>query len=491
MKFKISFIVVMITCVQINSFADDVIESVSSFTVSSPIANEINNRINTPNIKITCTTNLPCASKQLKQLYKSRNYEPIWLNADGTIKPSAAKVIDIFKHSYSDGLNPYDYHSKEIQQILRTIETKISTNEAVTVLDTDFDLTMSDAYLLYSNDLQNGRIDPAKFYPTWGVDRTTTNVLPQFEYAISTNTLVENLQKRIPTNPQYLKLKDKLSGYNELAISGDIGALTVDNKNVKAIKQIALNMDRLRWLPNNLGTRYIWVNIPDYQLKAYTDSNPILTMPVVVGKGGQNKTCAVSSNITTIEANPYWGIPHRIATKEYLSKIQKNPNYLESSGIRVYRGNEEVDPTTIDWNNVTEDNFNYFLRQDPGRRNALGKYKFIFSNSCGIYLHDTSNKGAFGKDSRNISHGCVRVGRPSDLANYLMYSNSDSSTTKLNDAIKDKKHIYVKLQRSTPVYIVYQTAVVESNNKLRFVKDIYGVDQINFPVFIPKGASQE
>ena len=282
----------------------------------------------------------------------------------------------------------------------------------------------------------------------------------------------------------------KFQSENNLKVTGVVDTNTLQSLNIPVttrIKQIQFNLDRMRWLPSELGNPYLIVNIPNYSLSIIRDGQVQLYMPVIVGGGGDNKTCVVNSEINNLELNPYWGIPFRIATKEYLKKIQESSDYLGEHNIRVFtKNNQEVDPNTINWQKMNADNFNYFLRQDPGKKNALGKVKFLFNNDCGIYLHDTSNPKLFAKYSRSLSHGCVRVGEPIALADYLIESNANWSTKGLETAIATGKHRWVKITQPLPIHIVYLTAWVDNQNNLQFRKDIYKTESVDFPVYLPK-----
>lgn len=322
----------------------------------------------------------------------------------------------------------------------------------------------------------------------------------------SSGMQVELLQKRLAATESYnfqassgvakfnQSTKNAVMDYqreNGIKVTGIVDKATIQALNVSVksrIKQIQLNLDRLRWLPTSLGSQYIWVNIPSYSLEIINSGSKSLQMPVIVGGGGENKTCAVSSVLTTMELNPYWGIPNRIATKEYLGKIQQDPEYLTKRNIRVFSSTtkQEVDPSTINWESVNPNKFNYFLRQDPGKRNALGKVKFLFANNCGIYLHDTSNPNLFSRNARSLSHGCIRVSQPIELANYLVSDNSNWNSAKIDKTIKSGDHTWVKLADQLPIHIVYQTVVVGSNGRLEFKKDIYNADNVDFPVYLPQ-----
>ncbi len=507
--------------------------------------------------RMMCGKVTRCSLTQTTQFYTNHKYLPVW-TAVGRIKPEADSLLTLLRHSYQDGLNPFDYHTKELKEMEQQINEGLqSTNSVDPGLLADFEVTMSDAYLLYVRHMELGRVGPLVSYPDWQVSRRSLNILDFYNQAIAQNNLVTSLGKLTPTYSGYADLKAQLAKYQQIASDGgwqtipagkDLKAGSVDsrveilqkrlaatedyklddtdeqaakydddttkavkqfqrNNGLKAsgvvdkttlqslnvsvemrIKQIQLNMDRMRWLPNNMGNKYLMVNIPNYSLVIVNAQQIDLAMPVIVGGGGNNKTCVVNSKITTLELNPFWGIPNRIATKEYLSKIQKDPSYLEQHNIRVFnpQNNQEIDPTGIDWQRVTQANFSYFLRQDPGKKNALGKLKFLFPNDCGIYLHDTSNPNLFGKKARSLSHGCVRVSQPLNLADYLISSTPNWDDDKLESAINTGKHRWLKLADPLEIHIVYQTAWVESNGQLQFRNDIYKADNIDYPIYIPK-----
>lgn len=507
--------------------------------------------------RMMCGKVTRCSLTQTTQFYTNHKYLPVW-TAVGRIKPEADSLLTLLRHSYQDGLNPFDYHTKELKEMEQQINEGLqSTNSVDPGLLADFEVTMSDAYLLYVRHMELGRVGPLVSYPDWHVSRRSLNILDFYNQAIAQNNLVTSLGKLTPTYSGYADLKAQLAKYQQIASDGgwqtipagkDLKAGSVDsrveilqkrlaatedyklddtdeqaakydddttkavkqfqrNNGLKAsgvvdkttlqslnvsvemrIKQIQLNMDRMRWLPNNMGNKYLMVNIPNYSLVIVNAQQIDLAMPVIVGGGGNNKTCVVNSKITTLELNPFWGIPNRIATKEYLSKIQKDPSYLEQHNIRVFnpQNNQEIDPTGIDWQRVTQANFSYFLRQDPGKKNALGKLKFLFPNDCGIYLHDTSNPNLFGKKARSLSHGCVRVSQPLNLADYLISSTPNWDDDKLESAINTGKHRWLKLADPLEIHIVYQTAWVESNGQLQFRNDIYKADNIDYPIYIPK-----
>lgn len=267
---------------------------------------------------------------------------------------------------------------------------------------------------------------------------------------------------------------------------GMVGKYTLNQLNLPLnyrIKQIALNMDRMRWLPDSLGNRYVLVNLPDYGLSVMQDSKAVLTMPVIIGTV-KKPSCVLSSQITYLEINPYWNVPSSIAVKEMLPKLREDPDYLERNDMQVFEvtGGKAriIDPATIDWGSISSGNFNFRIRQNPSEINALGKIKFMFQNNCGIYLHDTPTRRLFTAQRRGYSHGCIRIGKPIDFATYLLQDKKSWTEKSILNEINTGSRKVVTLPEPINIYIVYYTAWVDDNNVLQFRDDIYNSDAVPF-----------
>ncbi|HET6490839.1 MAG TPA: L,D-transpeptidase family protein [Syntrophales bacterium] len=263
---------------------------------------------------------------------------------------------------------------------------------------------------------------------------------------------------------------------------GIVGARTLRALNVpveKRIRQIELNLERWRWLPQNLGNPYIMVNIAGYGLEVVENESPVLTMKIVVGTAYQ-KTPVFSGKMTYIEMNPYWNVPHSIATEETLEKIQKNPKFFEKEDMKVFKAGpngEMVDPASVDWLALSENNFPYRLRQEPGPRNPLGRIKFMFPNKHSVYLHDTSDPQLFRKERRGFSHGCIRIEKPMEMAEFVMRGSKEWSRQKVEAVLKTKETTAAYLPKPIPVHILYFTAWGNGDGTVHFLEDIYGRDE--------------
>jgi murein L,D-transpeptidase YcbB/YkuD len=245
---------------------------------------------------------------------------------------------------------------------------------------------------------------------------------------------------------------------------GIVTAQLIKDMNVPAterLKQILLNMGRMRWMPTEPNGRLIIVNIPEFVLHVYENKKRAWDMNVVVGKEGHNTTM-FTGDLNQIVFSPYWNVPPSIVQKEILPKLASNPGYLTS---------QNMEQTGTDENGVPK------IRQLPGADNSLGRVKFLFPNSFNIYFHDTNAKSLFEKDKRAFSHGCIRLAEPEKLAQYLLRDQPEWTTEKMEDAMNSGHEQYVKLKNPVPVIITYYTAWVDDNGQLNFRDDIYSHDQ--------------
>lgn len=210
-----------------------------------------------------------------------------------------------------------------------------------------------------------------------------------------------------------------------LNADGVIGKNTTQALNIPLawkIRQLRINMERLRWLPRDLGKRYVLVNTAGFRLTAAEQSEHVLSMRIIVGRDYRS-TPSFNGALSHMVLNPYWNVPASIARSDLLPKQQKNPDYFTAAGFKVFPSHSRdavaIDPDTIDWHALKK-GFPYVLRQDPGTGNALGRIKFMFPNSFDIYLHDTPSKSLFQRDIRTFSSGCIRLEKPLELAAFLL-----------------------------------------------------------------------
>jgi len=263
---------------------------------------------------------------------------------------------------------------------------------------------------------------------------------------------------------------------------GVVGARTLAALNVPVearIRQIELNLERWRWMPEDLGPRYVLVNIPGFQLQMVADGRVVKTLRTVVGRQDR-PTPLLASRITYLEINPYWHVPPTIAGKDLLPKIQADPSFLIRQHFRVFDGWDkdapEVSPNAVDWSSLSEDDFPFRLRQEPTARNALGRIKIMFPNDDSVYIHDTPARSLFKRTIRPFSSGCVRVEEPLALAGLLL-NRQGWDQDRLAQAVATHTRQVVTLDEPVPVYLVYWTAWADPDGAVNFRDDIYGRDQ--------------
>lgn len=275
-----------------------------------------------------------------------------------------------------------------------------------------------------------------------------------------------------------------------LEADGIVGKNTLEQMNIPIdfrLDQIRLNLDRLRWLPDEIGKRDIIVNIPDYKLKYYEDHRLTMEMGVIVGRT-THYTPALKDTITYIVINPTWNVPYSIATEEMLPKIKADPSYLSRNNYKLLRGSylsdDVVNPNSVDWSEITENNFPFFIVERPGNGNALGRIKFMLPNNYSIYLHDTPADHLFSRQERDFSHGCVRLEKPFNLGEKLL--EGQLTPMEIRRILNTRQTHAVVLNRPVAVHLVYQTAWVDDFGTLQFREDLYRFDRIALPSFRKK-----
>jgi len=321
---------------------------------------------------------------------------------------------------------------------------------------------------------------------------------------------------------------------NGLLDDGVIGKNTINDLNVSVhdrIKQISANLERCRWFEYPDTGRYIMVNLPDFMFYLKEDGKTVLSMKICCGqqresnfdkkmqnylrtkkkshKPNNHETPTMHSKISHFILNPDWQVPANITDNEIIYKVLKDSFYLEENGYKIYKGDSLIDPLTINWKYYADKRLPYKIKQDPGDGNSLGRIKFMFNNKFSIYLHDTPNKAAFQRAYRAVSHGCMRIQKPMELAEYLIKDHKhlefddirmDLGLRPIDDEDKQKfkkrlekfkekekemkepgfkfKSKTIYLEKSIPLYVDYFTAWVDSTGTLQFRQDIYERDKV-------------
>ncbi len=268
-------------------------------------------------------------------------------------------------------------------------------------------------------------------------------------------------------------------GLNQDGLAGPQTISAINTQPNSRLEQVIVNLERARWMNYDLGSRHIYVNIPDFMASLMDNGQSTLSFRVVVGQN-RHQTAEFSDTMTHMVANPTWHVPQSIAANEYYPKLLSDPTVLARSNIRMlYRGTGQViDSTMVDYSQYSASNFPFVLQQRPGSGNALGKVKFMFPNKFNIYLHDTPAKSLFERDARAYSHGCIRVQTPMELAYALLAPQEVDPEGAFQSVLNTGRETQIDLETPIPVHIVYRTVFVDEFGADQFRHDVYGRDDL-------------
>ena len=471
-------------------------------------------------------------AQRLYYFYGARHFEPLWLTAaaDGSesFSANALKIIDVFKNAAAEGFRPADYLTPAIDVSaagtdpvkLAALETAFSAATIRYAHDAFMGRIAPESVSPNNIDPETKRLDAADLLVKLAKSDTPDKDLLALDPTdrefgalkaalakLEGDTTAAPPQVVIPDGPSLKPgMKDKrlallrqrlgvatpddggltydpalvaaVSAFqNGLGINGDgvVGPATVAalNGNTGISKDdIIANMERWRWLPQDLGQFHVMVNIPEFRLAVVEDGNVDYTTRVVVGKP-TTPTPIFSNSIKNIVVNPYWNVPSSIIAKEIAPHMVANPGYLASQNMELVSGAKVVSAAAVDWGGVSQGNFPFSIRQKPGAGNALGAVKFLFPNNHDVYLHDTPSKSLFATSMRAYSHGCVRVQNPMDFADALLKFEPGINSATLKSMAGPAER-WVNLKTHVPVHIAYFTLRVDPDGTIRSYGDVYG-----------------
>lgn len=472
----------------------------------------------------------------LRRFYAERGFDPAWTD-DAGLAPAAPGLVALVRQAEREGLEPQHYHPDAIER--RQGIADLAARAELDLLITD--AVMEYAVDLRAGRVTPRQIAPElaavppRLDPQWIARAAlaapdlaaflTGFTPPHPQYAALREVLkryrtvaaaggwpaagegpvlkpgmqdagVPALRRRLAATGDYAgkdlssTLYDaplqaavkRFQSYNGLDQDGVVGVSTRAALNVTAsrrVGQIIANMERWRWLEDDLGERHVMVNIPGYTLKAVAPGVEPLRMPVIVGTV-ERPTPVFSHRINHLVFNPTWTIPPTVARNDILPKLIRNPGYLKEHDITLYEswaaGARKLDARGIDWRSVGSRITRYRMRQDPGPKNSLGQIKFMFPNDFDVYLHDTPARDKFSRNARGLSSGCVRVGDPEALARFLMEGMEDWTADRRRQVLEAGETKTVWLRQSVPVHLTYQTVFVDEAGRTQFREDIYDRD---------------
>jgi murein L,D-transpeptidase YcbB/YkuD len=474
------------------------------------------------------------------EIYERRNFAPTWNDED-----QITQLIAAIKNTEADGLDPSDYHLKEIEAVMQELKSGQLSSAAEWATQ---DLMLTDSLARLGYHQLFGKVNPYTLDPNWNFRRELNDMDPAtaIQDAIDSPSLAAYLKTVFPRGWVYQQYKAGLARYRQieseggwpqlpdgptirpgtsdarlpllakrLEITGDlaidperppesytsygevlqegvrrfqdrhgldvdaiIGRGTLSALNVpveKRITQLEINLERARWVFDDIEDDFVLVNIAGFRAYVIRDREIVWKTKVQVGKT-YHQSPVFRDEMKYVVLNPTWTVPYSIASREMLPKIQQDPDYFAKRDFDVKdRSGKIIDPKSVDWSTLNRRNFAYTLVQRPGPANALGRVKFMFPNAHAVYLHDTPSKYLFGQADRAFSHGCIRVENPFDFAEVLLGSEgwTQERFTEVLDSHETKT---VFLPKPLPVLLLYWTAHVDPNGIVHFYNDVYGRD---------------
>jgi len=409
----------------------------------------------------------PDVWKDVRALYERRGEERLWTR--DPVMAQAAAAVDVLQQAPEHGLSTADYLDDDLARALtpEVPPTADAPGHGIQEL-ARLDVRVTSALLALGHDVALGRTKPEAVDPRWKARRTPPDFVGTLSEAVRSEELGTWLNAVRPVHPEYAALQKALS-----TLWAQQGKRAGDRA-----RRLAINLERWRWMPNDLGERHILVNVPAFHLIVREQRRPVLDMRVVVGKDGR-ETPIFSSRMATIVFSPYWNVPDSIAEGEIIPAAASDPDYLFRNEFEVFRpgkrGNAVIDGDSVNWSDPKGVKPLVF-RQKPGPVNALGHVKFLFPNPYDVYLHDTPSAGLFASEGRAFSHGCVRVEHPVELAKYLLRNRPEWTDEKIAAAMDRETEQPVPLTERLPVHIFYFTAWPRANGGVDTWPDVYGYD---------------
>lgn len=347
---------------------------------------------------------------------------------------------------------------------------------------------IAELVLKYARHAHGGRADPTSI--SRFIDRQLTFVEPQRVLAeISAADAPDAYLRTLhPQHPQFELLRQKylaLKRGEKLAVVAPpvekepVGKAKGADKaeapkpEKASLKKLLVNMEQWRWMPDDLGDTFIWVNVPEFTLRVVKDGKVIHTERAIVGKPDK-QTPIFSEGMAQVIFNPTWGVPDSIKKNEILPNLAKGRmRILARHNLKLVQNGKEVDPESVDWS--TADIRRYNVIQPSGGENVLGVVKFRFPNKHDVYMHDTPTKKLFNATERAFSHGCIRVREPEKFAELILAQDQGWTGARVAAAIKSaQENQTINLKRKIPVHLTYFTASVGEDGKLKLFKDVYG-----------------
>ncbi|HZT49348.1 MAG TPA: L,D-transpeptidase family protein [Hyphomicrobiaceae bacterium] len=415
----------------------------------------------------------------LAAFYAARGYVPVWVTASGPTPGAQAAIAEI-RRADDWGLEASAF---QLPTLPAAGGAALSAAQRA-----DAEVALSLAILKYARHARGSRADPATL--SRNLDRQLPLLDPGEVIRAATKADQPDAFLRFlhPQHPQFEALRQKYlalrAGQTMPPAATAPAADDAKGKNAGKAKPVAapsqasarkllVNMEEWRWMPEDLGDFYVWVNIPEFTLRVVKNGEVIHTERVIVGKP-DTPTPVLSKDMEQVIFHPFWGVPESIKQQDVLPSLRRGSTRLFTHyKLRIQKGGRDIDPETVDWSTADIRSFHVF--QPPGETNVLGTVKFRFPNKHDVYMHDTPTKNLFNADVRAFSHGCMRVRNPQRLAELLLAEDKGWPASRVAAAMGPggAHNNQVNIGRKIPVHITYFTARVEADGKLRLYADLY------------------
>ena len=413
----------------------------------------------------------------LEAFYAERTAPPVWITSMG-FSARAQEAINEISKADDWGLSASAFELPPAGDLPDSADDQATA-----------EIKLQLAVLKYARFARGGRVDPASLSAI--IDqapplRDPKSVLSEIAAAPAPQAYLQSLH---PKHEQFRRLREAL--LKARGIGGDAAAKKPRNE--QEIQRILINMERWRWMPLNLGTVYVQDNVPEFMLYVVKNGKTIHADKIAVGEL-RYATPIFSADMQTIVFNPEWTAPPSVVREDLLPNLRSGgwfggSSILRQHGLQVKYNGRTVDPGSINWNSVNMANIAF--TQPPGPRNVLGKVKFLYPNKHVVYMHDTIRPDLFKPTVRAVGHNCIRMEKPSRLAEILLKEDKGWDAQKVENLIDKGYDSAVNLDHPVPVHTTYFTAVVDDQGKVRTFADIYGLDRKVAPVVLGKAATYE
>jgi L,D-transpeptidase YcbB len=400
----------------------------------------------------------------LEAFYGERSGAPLWITAMGFSARAQALIAEI-QNAGNWGLAAEAFDLPPVSDLPATTEAQ-ATDEVKLAL----------AVMKYARFARGGRVSPSRISTLFDQKpdlRGPKTVLTEIAASAAPAAYLTSLHPK----------QDQFESLRKMLIKAVASAKARGRKPASdpAIQRLLVNMERWRWMPAELGSYYVWNNVPAFTARVIKDGKSIYVEKVIVGQP-KYATPIFSANMRSIVFNPDWTVPDTIKFEDLGPRLRQGStdgtrdiSILTSNKLSVSYQGKPVNAETVDWGraNIRQ----YTFTQPPGPDNVLGVLKFNFPNQHAVYMHDTVQPELFNETERTLSHGCIRVRQPDRLAALLLAEDKGWSAQEVKDRLAKGKNSGVSLSRPVPVHLTYFTAVVDAQGKLQTFADIYGLDK--------------